>query len=140
MPEVAERRLLQLVIAVACLIPIAAGGWGMLHGARMIGGVRPPVPTDLDSHFRYLSGLLFGIGIGFVICLPAIERRGRLFRTLGAIVVTGGCGRLIGVVGHGVPGTAHVFGLAMELGATPLLLLWQARLERRFVPGKAATR
>jgi uncharacterized protein DUF4345 len=132
MRAAAERRLLQLVIAFACLIPIAAGASGMLHGARMIHGVHPPVPIDLDSHFRYLSGLLLGIGIAFAACVPAIERRGPLFRTLGAIVVTGGFGRLIGVVGHGAPGAGHVFGLAMELGATPLLLLWQMRVERRF--------
>ena len=140
MSDVAERRLLQLVIALACLVPIAAGGWGMLHGARMIGGVHPPVPIDLDSHFRYLSGLLFGIGIAFALCVPAIERRGSLFRTLGAIVVTGGCGRLIGLIGHGVPGAGHVFGLVMELGATPLLLLWQARLARIFARANPASR
>jgi hypothetical protein len=126
-----ERRLLQLVVASACLVPLAAGGTGMIRGATMIHGLHPPVPIDLDSHYRYLSGLLLGIGLAFAFCIPSIERRGALFRPLGLIVILGGLARLLGLVANGVPGAGHVFGLAMELGAMPLLLLWQARIERR---------
>jgi hypothetical protein len=127
-----ERRLLQLVVASACLVPLAAGGTGMIQGATMIHGLHPPVPVDLDSHYRYLSGLLLGIGLTFAFCIPAIERRGALFRPLGLIVILGGLGRLAGLPAHGLPGAGHVFGLVMELGATPLLLAWQARIARRF--------
>lgn len=126
-----ERRLLQIAVATACLVPLAAGGTGIIRGAQMIGGVTPPVPTDLDSHFRYLSGLLLGIGLAFAVCIPRIERAGALFAALSAIVVVGGAGRLFSLASDGVPGPGHLFGLAMELGAVPLLLLWQRSLAVR---------
>lgn len=126
----AERRLLQAVVAIGCLIPIAAGGVGIVRGATFLKGVHGPLPADLESHFRYLSGLLLGIGIGFAACIPAIERRGPIFRTLGLIVVVGGLGRLSSLLREGPPSTGHALGLAMELGAMPLLLLWQARVAR----------
>jgi hypothetical protein len=125
-----ERRLLQALVACLCLVPLAAGGAGMVKGAAMLKGVHPPLPVDLDSHYRYLSGLLFGIGLAFAACIPAIERRGTLFRMLGLIVILGGLARLFSLTRLGPPSAGHVFGLAMELGAMPLLLLWQARVAR----------
>lgn len=130
-PE-AERRLLQLVTALACIVPFYAGGTGVLKGAAMIHGLAPPLPVDLDSHYRYLSGLLLGVGIGFALCVPRIEVKGALYRTLGMIVVVGGLARLLSLAEAGPPGAGHRFGLAMELGVVPLLMVWQARVERRF--------
>ena len=124
-----ERRLLQIAIGTACLVPFLAGGAGVIEGPGMVKGVGG---ADLDSHYRYLSGLLLGIGIGFAACIPAIERRGAVFRSLGAIVAVGGFARLLSLISVGVPSQGHVFGLCMELGTVPLLMLWQWRVERRF--------
>jgi hypothetical protein len=125
-----ERRLLQLCLGLACLIPIAAGAAGLIEGATMLRGV--PAPShDLDSHYRYLSGLLLGIGIAVAACVPRIEARGTMFRTLGAIILVGGLGRLLSLLETGLPGIDHRLALAMELGAVPLLMLWQRRVERR---------
>lgn len=125
-----ERRLLQIVVAIACLVPLSAGGQGVLHGPGFLG--HPPVvPRDLDSHFRYISGIFLGVGVAFVTCIPAIERKGARFRLLGALVVMGGAARLFSLAQVGVPSRGHLFGLAMELGAVPLLMLWQRRVERR---------
>ena len=129
-PRLPERRLLQAVVAIGCLVPIAAGGVGIVRGAAFLKGVHGPLPIDLDSHFRYLSGLLVGIGIGFAACVPGIERRGPLIRTLGLIVIVGGLGRLSSLLRDGPPSAAHLAALAMELIATPILLLWQARVAR----------
>ncbi len=126
-----ERRLLQVGVACACLVPLLAGGSGVVRGAEMMKGVGVGAPVDLDSHFRYLSGLLLGLGLGFAWCIPAIERRTLLFRTLGLIAVLGGFARLLGLIERGVPGAGHVLGLGMELGTVPLLLLWQSRIARR---------
>jgi hypothetical protein len=118
------------VVAIGCLVPLAAGGTGIVRGAALLKSVHDPLPVDLGSHFRYLSGLLFGIGIGFAACIPAIERRGPVIRTLGLVVIVGGLGRLFGLLRDGPPSIAHLAALAMELVATPILLLWQARVAR----------
>lgn len=68
-----------MVVIIGALVPIAAGAAGVWQGPDMIRGVVAANP-DLDSHFRYLSGLLFGTGIAFVICAIRIERRAALFR------------------------------------------------------------
>lgn len=127
----AERRLLQICVGVACIVPLMAGGSGVIDSAGEYAGISGPVPKDLDSHFRYLSGLLFGIGLAFAACIPSIERKGLLFRTLALIVVAGGLSRLVSLVQLGVPGPGHQFGLVMELIVVPLLALWQARVARR---------
>ncbi len=123
-----ERRLLQAAVALGCVVPLLAGGSGMIEGPAFLRGVASPVPPDLDSHFRYLSGLLFGAGIAFATCIPDIERKTARFRLLAFLVFVGGLGRLLSLASIGVPGAGHVFGLAMELLAVPLLVLWQARV------------
>ena len=125
-----EKRLLQLVVAIACLVPLTVGGMAVLHGPGQFGHPRV-VPIDLDSHFRYISGIFFGVGVAFVTCVPAIERKGARFRLLGALVVAGGLSRLVSLLAVGVPSRGHVLGLAMELGVVPLLMWWQWRVERR---------
>jgi uncharacterized membrane protein YfcA len=125
---IGERRLLQAAVALGCVVPLLAGGSGMIDGPSFLSGVGDEVPADLDSHFRYLSGLLLAIGLAFASCIPAIERKTARFRLLAALVFVGGLGRALGLASSGVPGAGHVFGLAMELGTVPLLVLWQARV------------
>jgi len=127
-----EKRLLQLATALACLVPLAAGAGGVLGSAAVLRGVSDPVPVDLDSHFRYLSGLLLGTGLVFLACLPNIERRRPVFLALGTLVFVGGLARLYSLADTGVPGRGHLFGLVMELAVTPAIVLWQGRVARRF--------
>jgi hypothetical protein len=132
-----ERRLLQLTVALGCVVPLLAGGAGMLHGPEMLHGVgaAAAVPVDLESHFRYLSGLLFGIGLAFASCIAGIERKTGRFRLLAFLVFIGGLGRLHSLVSAGVPSDGHLFGLAMELAGVPLLVLWQTRVADPNRPG-----
>ena len=125
-----ETRMLQGAVALASVVPILAGMQGIVESAAMVRGVGPPLAPDLDSHFRYLSGLLLGIGLGFLACVPRIADRGAAFRLLGGIVLVGGLARLLGVVLYGLPGPEHRFALVMELGVVPALMLWQARVAR----------
>ena len=128
-----EQRVAVLVIALLGFVPVGAGLAGVLAGASMTGlafDAGSPSDAALDSHVRYLSGLLLGIGIAFWSTLPRLADRGRRFRLLTVIVVAGGLGRLGGVVAHGWPPPSMRFGLAMELVVTPLLCLWQWRLAR----------
>jgi hypothetical protein len=119
-----EKRLLQISICAACLVPILAGLCGVFIGADMLGGGT----DEMDSHFRYLSGLLAAIGFAFLAIVPRIETRRRRFRVLTAIVVTGGVGRLLGVVLTLTLPLSTVFALFMELVVTPGLCRWQARI------------
>ena len=125
-PE-AEKKLLQKVVALASLVPVLAGLDGVLAGARMLGGGL----GVMDSHFRYLSGLLLGIGVTFICTIPRIESHGRRFRLLTAIVVTGGVGRLLGVLITGAFDAIVLFALFMELVVTPALCAWQYRVALR---------
>ena len=114
-----ERRLLQLTIALAGLVPVGGGGWGALGYWHD------------DSHSRYLSGLLLGIGLTFWWAIPTIERRGAIVRGLAVIVVIGGLARLAATIQHG---SALSLPLAMELAVTPAIALWRERVERRLAP------
>ena len=127
-----ERRLLQLAVAAGALVPLLAGGAGVIAGPDMLRGIGAPVPADLDSHFRFLSGLLLGIGAAFLTCVPRIERHSARFQLLGAIILVGGAGRALSLVEIGPPGQDHWLALAMELGVMPLMMLWQWRLAHRW--------
>lgn len=131
-----EKRLLQTAVAIASLVPLATGAASLVLGPAFLSGVGDPPPRDLDSHFRYLSGIFFLLGIGFASCVPAIETKTARFRLLGAMVVAGGLARAWSALEYGLPSAGHRFGLVMELGVTPALLLWQARVARRLAPGR----
>ncbi len=121
-----ERRLLQAAVLLAGIVPVSAGSAGVILGAGLAGGGG----TDLDSHVRYLSGLLLGIGLVFWSLVPRIERHAVLFRVLTLIVFVGGLGRLLGVFVVGQPSAPMTAALGMELVVTPLLCWWQGRLAR----------
>lgn len=130
MTPATERRLLQTAAAFAALVPISAASTGIFSGAEWL--ARGPVSPDLDSHFRYLSGIFLMLGLGFASCIPRIEAMGPRFRLLGAMVVAGGLARALSLAQVGPPSIGHLAGLVMELGVVPLLILWQARVARRF--------
>ena len=122
-----EKRLLQIAVAVAGLVPVGAGAAGALLGPLLLSQMGD---AALDSHFRYLSGLLLGIGIAFWSTIPGIERRGSRFGLLTLIVVIGGLCRALGALIMGPPGLAMSLALVMELVVTPALYLWRERVGR----------
>jgi len=124
-----EKCLLQAAIALACLVPLSAGLAGMTQGAAFLGGG----DSDMDSHMRYLSGLLCAIGLGFLSAIPHIERHTGRVRLLTFMVIMGGLGRLLGMLLAGLPGPAMIAALGMELFITPLICLWQGRVAQRFI-------
>jgi hypothetical protein len=129
----AERRLLQAAVALGCLSPLYFGLRGVIEGPAMLAGMDPgQAPPDLLSHYRYLSGLFLGLGLVLLSCLPAIERRTMRFRWTCVAIVVGGLARAFGMVTGDAPSAGHWLALAAELGVVPLLLLWQARVARRF--------
>jgi hypothetical protein len=128
-----ERRCLQAAMVLTLLLPLGAALDGVVGGPGFLG--RPPrVPADLDSHFRYLSGLFLGMLLLFAGCIPAVERRGPVLRMLGFMVVLGGLARAASWAMVGAPSLGHRVGLGIELVLLPLLLVWQARVARRCTP------
>lgn len=125
-----EKRLFQAVVALACLLPLIVGGMGIVQGPAPFGHLAE-VPPDLDSHFRYISGIFFATGLGFLSCIPNVERRGARFRLLGSLIVVGGLARGVSLLAVGAPSAGHLLGLAMEVVVVPLLMLWQAGMARR---------
>lgn len=128
-----ERRLLQAAVALGCLSPFWFGLRGVLEGPAMLAGVDPgQAAPDLLSHYRYLSGLFLGLGLVLLSCVPRIETRTARFRWVCAAIVVGGLARALGLAMGDGPTLGHKLALAAELGLVPLLLLWQARVARRF--------
>ena len=125
-----ERKLLQQAVGLAAIVPVSAGLYGVLFGHSLTGdtGVSP----SADSHFRYLSGLLLGIGLCFWSTIPSIEEKTGRFRLLAVIVVLGGFGRLIGLWFTGLPSLYMIGGFFMELVVTPILCLWQTRISHGY--------
>jgi len=130
-PFFQSKALLQVVMALAGLVPVGAGLAGILVGPAMADRQDAGAGAALDSHFAYLSGLLLAIGLAFWAAIPAIERRGALVRLLTFLVAVGGVGRLISYWRVGPPGGAMQGALVMELVVTPAICLWQWRLQRR---------
>ena len=121
-----QKRLLQFCIGVGGLVPVSAGLFGIIQGTALLDVA--PANAALDSHFRYLSGLLLGIGLGFWSTIFRLERSATSLFVLTFVVVTGGLGRLAGMVGSGLPPASMLAALVMELVVTPALFLWWRRL------------
>jgi hypothetical protein len=122
-----ERRALQIGVAIGSVIPISAGAAGILLGPTMLAS-GTAAAGDLDSHFRYLSGLLLAIGFGFASTIPHIEAHGGRFRLLTSLVIAGGVGRLVSLLTNGPPSPVMIAALVMELLVTPGLAVWQYRI------------
>jgi Domain of unknown function (DUF4345) len=122
-----ERLALQIAVAIAGLVPVTAGASAIAIGPGFL-DIAGPAPAL--THAAYLSGLLLGIGIAFWSLIPGIERQGRVFALLTAIVVLGGLARAYTALKLGVAGNAVLLPLAMELLVTPALWLWQRRIAK----------
>ncbi len=127
-------RLLPFAVAAGAVVPLAAGLAGVWQGLGFVGA--GPGPAEAASHFRYLSGLLLGLGCGFGWCTIDLPRRGQVFTALCGVVVVGGVSRLVGLALGPLPPWPHLAALVMELGVTPALWLWsraasQSRAEAR---------
>jgi hypothetical protein len=124
-----ERKYLQRTVAVLALVPVSAGLFGVLFGPALTGD---RVSVSADSHFRYLSGVLLGVGIVFWSTVPAIEEKTGRFRLLALLVVIGGLARLTGLLLTGIPSLYMLGGLFLELVVTPILTLWQTRIANAY--------
>jgi hypothetical protein len=124
-----EHRFLQIALAVVSLIPLSAGLSGIWQGPEFY---HVTVSTSADSHMRYLSGLLFGIGILVWWIIPRVEKPSEAFGALTAIVFVGGLSRLWSRIHVGGADGAMTAALFVELLLTPALYLWHRRIMRQY--------
>jgi hypothetical protein len=122
-----ERRLLQLTLAIMSLIPLSAGLAGVWTGPAFY---HLSASVSADSHMRYLSGLLLGIGFAVWWVIPRVEKSSEVFATVTAIVFVGGLSRLWSLIQAGEPNGVMSSALFVELGLTPALFFWHRRIVR----------
>lgn len=122
-----ERRMLQIAFVLGGIVPVSAGLAGVVMGVDML----QQGTIEMDSHYRYLSGLLLAIGLCFWASVPAIETHTARIRLLAMLVVVGGLARLFGYAMSGAPPLNMQLALGMELVVTPLLAFWQSRFAAR---------
>jgi len=125
-----ERRLLQSIVAVLALVPILSGLAGIVWGLGVFDRHFTP-SLDGDSHVRYLSGLLFAIGLGYWSTVPRLHTQGPRFRLLTGLVLIAGLARLYAVARYGIPGALMQGALVMELIVAPCVAIWRERLDVR---------
>lgn len=124
-----EKLLLQVTVALGCIVPISGGALGVVLASGMADRM---ADITLDSHVRYLSGLLLAVGLAFAMTIPKIEMQSARVGLLSSIVIVGGAARLYGVYADGWPDVPMRFALIMELGVVPLLWLWQRRVSKLY--------
>jgi hypothetical protein len=128
-----ERRALQTVLAVLSSIPLLGLWIAWIRGPGFfVAEGDPGVPHALDNQFRYLAGVYAGAVTGSLWwAIPRIEVRTAAVRIAAGAVFLGGLGRCISMAAIGHPGDpTMVAGVVLELGAVPLLVLWQRRIAR----------
>jgi hypothetical protein len=114
-----SKRLLQIAVAILGLVPISAGLSGVILSPAAFGG--PADIKDLNSHFRYISGILLDVGSASCTTIPNIQIKTERFRLLTALVFIAGLARLMSLLLDGAPTTPHLIGLFLELGVVPAL-------------------
>jgi hypothetical protein len=127
----ANRRALQVAIALLALVPLGFGIRGVIVGASVLDAAAPAAAVvALDNQLRFLSAIWFAVGVVLLVILPRIEQHAFVIRFVGGAVFLGGVGRLISVLVVGSP-VARLWGsMLVELLLVPLLVLWQARVAR----------
>jgi len=126
-----ERNAFRIVVAAAGLVPVLAGGLGVLPGFELGDDMFIELRPFTRSHIVYLSGLLLGIGLAFWATLRAPEAYSARYRVLTGVVFIGGLARLLPyALQLKLPDGADAFALTMELVVTPAICLWQARIAR----------
>jgi hypothetical protein len=123
-----EKRLLQTVILIGAAIAVIIGLEGVVRGPALAGA--SSIELGADSQFRFLSGLLAGLGAAYALLAPTIEREGQRLFMLTLVVVFAGFCRGAGMLISGPEGPSPYGALAIALIGAPLVWLWQGRLAR----------
>ena len=121
-------------VAFLALIPIGAGAAGVFYGLAFPGFGVVSGEADASSHFRFLSGIFFAMGLAYWSVALRMGNWLERFWLLGLLTIAGGLGRALSLASDGVPSTGHLIGLGMELVVVPLLFFWSVYLYPKDAP------
>ncbi|TFW30222.1 DUF4345 domain-containing protein [Massilia arenosa] len=126
-----SRKALQVTTAVLGLVPLLTGAVGMMGlSDPLYAPLGLPNAPVLDSNMRFFSGVWMGLGIAILWMVPRIEVSTVLFRTAWGMIFIGGIGRVLSMLGSGLPPIPFLAFTALELLGAPLFIWWQARVAR----------
>jgi hypothetical protein len=125
------RRALRAPFYVGGLVATGAGLDTALRGIRSIAGERTGGSAAIESEVRFYGGIYFAYGLLMLSLAPRADRSATAVRGLAGALFVGGLARAGGWRATGRPHALQQALLAIELGAPPLLVAWQARLSER---------
>ena len=125
------RRQLQIVAAALAAIPFLTGLAAMIAGPSTLPGDNSRLEPSADSEYRFASAFWFAVAPVIWSTVPRIERQGPRLRAVCSVVFLGGLARLASWRRTGRPHPLFVGAIALELIGMPLLVAWQAKVDRR---------
>jgi hypothetical protein len=132
------RRALQTLTAVLALIPLVTGVLTLMGvNDPLYAGLQLPPHPLLDTNLRFFGGVWLGLGLTVAWLVPQIERQTTLYRVLWGMIFLGGLGRLLSMASVGAPPLPFVAVTVLEIVGAPVFVLWQHRVARAALQGKA---
>jgi hypothetical protein len=121
-------RALQILLAVASIIPLATGLPAVWRGLpRELASV--PDYGHVDSEHRFRAAIWAGLGIGVWFVIPSIATETLFVRVVMGAIIFGGVARLWSLWrGRYRFGAWLVGPLVAELIVAPIVIAWQASL------------
>jgi Domain of unknown function (DUF4345) len=127
-----NKRTLQILTTLLGAIPVITGILTMFGlDDPLYASAQLPPNVLLDSNLRFFGGMWLGLGLAVWWLVPAIEKRGSLYRILWGMIFLGGIGRVLSMIFAGVPPAPFIGFTILEILGAPLLIAWQYRLETK---------
>jgi hypothetical protein len=127
-----ERRALQFTVVFTAVFPMVVGLGGIFQGPAALDTKYGHVlSTNLDNHFRYMSGCLFGYGRFLMSAVPTIDQETAKIRVCCSLPFFGAAGRLwaMFVAGTGI-NFLSLYTTCAEVIFPLTIIIWQARIAR----------
>jgi hypothetical protein len=125
-----SRRALQVVLGVGGLVAIGGGLLQIAIGPSALPG-SPGAGNSVDSELRFLSAYWVALGAALLWIAPRVERETIALRAAMAALFLGGIARVVSLISVGEPHSTLLVLMAIELIAPPVVVAWQATLDRR---------
>lgn len=130
MSALRSRRALRITLGVVAAIPFASGLGAIIGGPASLPGQPGEVSATLDSEYRFVNVIWFGVAPLVWASLPRVEERTAVLQAVGGAAFAGGLARLLSLRAKGRPHPMMLAALGVELGVVPALMVWQAAVAR----------